>query len=275
MNFSRKKLSKDAAADLRALPVDTVRAYALMPAPVYVYLRSNEKFVSIKAPLDFFTPDELRRMRKYETFYLPKFVDEVTQYREGARAVRALLTAGPDPAGATAEPSPTPFAVSDAVLRKLGPLWNVGGVFETFFAALFCDELCAPLPPELLNGAHERSVETYERAVLQAATVTFLALHLGYSNLDFLNVLRLSTFERIVAPVPGPTLRTEVMELTRLVGEMLRDTEFREIRSDWLARHPARAAHRLVSRLARIDADLVVRERVAPSIFGERGFADV
>ena len=61
MDFRSKKLPPEAADQLRACPVESVKPYVAMPAPVYIYLRANAKFVSVKGPLDFFTPDELAR----------------------------------------------------------------------------------------------------------------------------------------------------------------------------------------------------------------------
>jgi len=69
MDFRQRKLPKEAAINLRISPIASVKPYALMIAPVYVFMRVNEKFVSVKAPLDFFTPEELERLKSFESFF--------------------------------------------------------------------------------------------------------------------------------------------------------------------------------------------------------------
>ena len=81
MEFSKRKLPKEAAHQLRVCPIPSVQPYALMLSPVYVFMKANEKFVSVKAPLDFFTQEELSKLRMYDTFYMPDFVDRTLPFR--------------------------------------------------------------------------------------------------------------------------------------------------------------------------------------------------
>jgi hypothetical protein len=67
MEFSRKKLGQEAIRELRVCSIASVQPYALMLSPVYAYLPQNAKFVAIKAPLDFFTPEELARNPRSHT----------------------------------------------------------------------------------------------------------------------------------------------------------------------------------------------------------------
>src|SRR5689334_8605019 len=100
MNFRPRKLPKEAAMNLRISPIVSVKPYSLMLAPVYVFMRLNEKFVSVKGPLDFFTPEELERLQPFESFFLPEFVDTALPFRQVARNVRALLSWQPTAQGA-------------------------------------------------------------------------------------------------------------------------------------------------------------------------------
>ena len=192
MNFGHRKLPKESAGQMRVCPVDSVRPYAIMASPVYVFLRANEKFISVKGPLDFFTPEDLARLRRFETFFMPEFVDCLAPFREAGRAARAILSRihrgtvkrrqGRSPACAFRNHL-------DAVLRAIGPLWSRGVVVETFFLCVFADELCASLPADALEvRARDRDVRDFERALLISGALIFLALHLGYCDLAFLNL---------------------------------------------------------------------------------------
>jgi hypothetical protein len=203
MDFSKRKLPKEAAESMRICPIDTVKPYAMMLAPVYAYMKLNEKFVSVKAPLDFFTPGELDKLRTFEAFHLPAFVDTVLPFRSAARSVRALLSWSPElsvkgPRKDLVALPPASYELSDAVLRIVGPLWSSQAKVEPFFVAAFVNELCELLPAESLTTARDRSFDLYENAVLGSSWAVFLALHLGYVDLAFLNRLH-RAFGRHVA----------------------------------------------------------------------------
>ena len=70
MDFSNRKLPVSAAPNMRSVPIGELKPYSLMLAPVYVFLKRNERFVAVKAPMDFFTPEEIERLRPYETCLL-------------------------------------------------------------------------------------------------------------------------------------------------------------------------------------------------------------
>ena len=169
MNFSQRKLPKSAAPVMRECPIRSVQPYAPMISPVYVFLKMNEKFISVKAPLDFFTPAELERLESFETFYLPEFVEQAIPFRNSARTVRALLSW--QPRERNADP-PAPYEISDAVLRVTGVLWGNGVVVEPFFVGVFANELCEPIAPETLERVRDRDIQTYERSVFVSSWAT-------------------------------------------------------------------------------------------------------
>src|SRR3990167_7937356 len=97
MQFTQRKLPPEAVYTLRVSPIDSVEPYALTLAPMNVFLKRNEKFVSVKAPLDFFVPEELEKLRPLGNFFIPDFVDKVVPFRKAARSVAALLKWEPPP----------------------------------------------------------------------------------------------------------------------------------------------------------------------------------
>jgi hypothetical protein len=278
MDFTRRKLPKEAATNLRICPVASVKPYALMLAPVYVLMRANEKFVSIKGPLDFFTPEELERLKSFEQFYLPEFVDFSLLFRQSGRQVRSLAGWTPLKDGREELP-PSPYEMSDAVLRMVGPLWGLQGesaVIEPFFAAVFTNELCNLIPTGLLVSARDRDTESFERAILRSGWAVFLAVHLGYCDLDFLNRLRDQVF---VAALNGQAsglggMAGEVEELVDIVFESLSADPRQMVRAELFDQHASRAAQKLSKRMQRARAMIPAGEPVA-TIFGERGFTDV
>src|SRR4051812_8298441 len=91
MEFSARKLPKEAASDLVRYPVQSVKPYVPMWAPIYVFMPKNEKFVSVKAPLDFFVPEELEKLEPLENFYVSSAISNALPFRDAARGVRSVL----------------------------------------------------------------------------------------------------------------------------------------------------------------------------------------
>ncbi|MGZ3696701.1 MAG: hypothetical protein ACXWP5_01295, partial [Bdellovibrionota bacterium] len=194
MDYTHKKLPKEAVNDLWRFPTSTLKPYRLTVAPVYLYLIKNQKFISIRGPLDFFTEADLEKVRAFDHYYLPKFVDHTEPFRNAGSSVRRILSWKPDPAGFAADEGdresfpavkldPSPYELSDAVLRTVGRLWGKNASIEAFFVSVFVDALCDPLPQEVLLAARDVSMAQFERAVMLSSWVVFLAIHLGHSQL--------------------------------------------------------------------------------------------
>jgi hypothetical protein len=92
MLFEDKKLHLESIDQLIQCPISSVEPYSLMLSPVYVLMKLNKKLVSVKAPLDFFTKDELNRLSSNEVFYLPKFANSSVRFQTAARLVHNVLT---------------------------------------------------------------------------------------------------------------------------------------------------------------------------------------
>jgi hypothetical protein len=292
MEFTQKKLPLELMPRLYRLKIETVQPFALMLAPVYVFLPSNEKLVSVKAPLDFFTPAELERLKAYKFLYLSDFVTTILPYREAGQLIRRLLL-WKSPASAEQSPDtgfspaeypeailpPSPFELSDAILRTIGPLWwrytsDKPGI-EPFMAAVFANELCDLIPGEKLLKAREESIENFDKALLRSGWVVFLALHLGYSDLDFLNELRFRVFEENIKGDPELVPENEVDELIAFSYVTFKNIHVRLIKGDLFGKIPGAVAQKISNRIDRIRLEFLSKGRHAPTIYGERGFIDV
>jgi hypothetical protein len=194
MNFEDKKLGVEALNDLLRCEIGTVEPFALMLAPVYVFMKLNEKLVSVKAPLDFFTPEELKQLSRYETFYIPKSVQEGSGFQTAAKLVRNLI--GSHDKNNRLEPAV--YEISNEVILALMPLWGKELSVEPFFLAVFADELCGSLRPEKLLEARETAVIRHEAGILLSGLLTFILLHLGYFNLELLGSIRSKAYDAIV-----------------------------------------------------------------------------
>ncbi len=189
------------------MPIREIEPFALLFAPAYVYLERNEKFVSVKAPLDFFSPADLVKLSNFESVYLPPFIDSVKPFADAGKRVRQLLSVpayratSSDSGHPMVALDPPPFVTSDEVIRVVAPLWSLSGeraLIEPFFAAAFAGSVCDPLPGPLLVEAHDQDVEAYETAVFRSGWAVFTALHLGYCDLPFLNALLLEVFKGVL-----------------------------------------------------------------------------
>jgi hypothetical protein len=281
MDFTNRKLPIEAADTLRRVPVHSIAAYTMVFAPVYAHLARNQKFVAVKGPLDFFTPDDLTKLAPLESLFFSPFVDALAPFVEAGQRVRAILRRPayrPAPGAGRRLPvalDPAPYIASDEILALVAPLWNRSEtrvVIEPFFAAAFTGAVCDPLPGELLRGARDRGLDTYETAVYRAGWAVFTALHLGYTDFEFINALRTEVFR------DASGLEAEASFVTRpfreLSAEAIPGPEVAAVGADLLESGNSALAPRFAGRMKRI-VELSSRAADRPTIFGERGFVDV
>ena len=196
MEFDDKKLGVDAMEELLQCGIHTVEPFSLMLAPVYVYMKRNKKLVSVKAPLDFFTPEELDRHRSiYENFYIPKTVKVGSIFQTSAKVIRSLLQTLSN----GSQFAPAIYEVSNEVLLGTFSLWGRDLTVDPFFCAIFTDELCGPLDPEKMLKARETAIIRHESGILISGTLIFILLHLGYVNFQILQQIRVEVYDVIVA----------------------------------------------------------------------------
>lgn len=268
MEFSHRKLPKEWVDRLYRISVSSVEPFAITQAPVYVYLKGNEKFVAVKGPLDFFTPQDLEKYRAQEYFYLPEFIQTIQPLKMAAQKVKELLNT-----------TQVPYELSNEVLQVIGPLWwnypGEGTGVEPFLVTIFVEDLCEKIPQDLILRARERSVEHFERAIYRSSWAVFLALHLGYCDLGFINRLRLRVYEETAMEKISTVARNEVDELIQLVHLSLQSTQTRLVQGDFFRRRIERVSQKFTSRFERIRKSLMSRGNHPPSIAGEGGFIDV
>ena len=293
MRFSRRKISNEEIRSLRRVRVDVCAPNAILLTPIYVYLPKNRKFVAVKAPLQFFSPEELEKLRPFENFYLPEFVDLVAPFQRAGEAVRETLKLRQrrqirTSRGASKVPIPMPqFELNDAVMRLVVPLWRGGVRIEPFFLCFFADELCDPLPPDALLKAAEENVDLFELTLLRASTAVFLALHLGYCDAKLLSCLRERVFREAwpavwpasdggtIAPLAG-----ELGQILALVQALVPDAEVREVSLERMNETIAgsasggRGADKLICRLTRVKTELGDTPGLQASLYGEKGIRD-
>ncbi len=282
MYFSHSKLPLSAAESMRQVPIRTVSPYALMLAPVYVFMKRNEKFVAIKAPLNFFVPEELEKLRPLERFFIPRFVDNALPFRNAARRVLAVMTWQP-PAGNMASDKvypevplpPAPYEVSDAVIRIIGTLWSNGALIEPFFLTVFANEVCDLIEGEVLRKAREKNVDLFEVAILRASLAVFLSLHLGHCDEAFLQRFRDRVFMDTFNEVPISSGGSDLDEIVAMCASLIPDQKAMLLKGDDLWKLPQRAAQKIASRLDRIKNEFIDRAAARPTIFGQEGFISV
>jgi hypothetical protein len=282
MDFTQRKLPRTAAGELRRLNLGELQPFALMFSPVYVFLRRNEKFIGIKAPLDFFIESEIEKVRPYGALFVLPFVDQVAPYREAGRRARKILSArdiqsNSDESGyPEVKLPPPPWEVSDSILRVVGPLWGREGKIEPFFVTAFVQDLCGSLPGDLLLQSRDSDISTHEKALIRSSWAVFLALHLGFCELSWLIHLRARVFaETSQLEYRGRFLGdgSDVPELIHLTQSHLFDDEgLAPLSANVFQFEDARVALKLYSRLERVKKEFSARSTYNESIRGQKGF---
>lgn len=246
------KLPLEVAPRLKECPISSVAPYALMLAPMYVFMPKNKRFVSVKAPLDFFTPDELEKISSKENFYVPDFVEHVVPYRSVGRSIRNLLTFQ----ASEYELGPTPFELSDSVLRLVAPLWKAQWKIDPFFISVLVNELFEPLPESVLNQARDENVEQFERSLYQSSLAVFLAMHVGYTDLQDLEKIRTKVFGLSSSNKACTTLKTELEEVICIAQSLLPTSDVAAISLGQIEKFEHVAAQRLKYRFKRVKEEL-------------------
>lgn len=265
MLFEDKKLQLESVENLIQCPIHTIEPFALMLAPVYILMKLNQKLVSVKAPLDFFTEDELQRLKIHEVFYLPKFVKSSVRFQTAARLIKKIITLQ------QSELSPAPFEISKESFDALSKLWGKQIQIEPFFMGIFTDEFCEPLDQEKMLWARENAVIKHDHGLLLSGALVFVALHLGWFDIRQLNQHRNSIYERTIQGEEweDPTSEIEfiVSDLNKIISSetSINLEKLRMVESEW--------AQKLASRLEFLKNKNTNLIYDSSTIFGEEGFA--
>jgi hypothetical protein len=285
MQFQHRKFLEKDSNRLRKIPVGKFLAGRLVFVPVYVFLRRNRKYVSIKEPLDSFSKEELERFEKsVEFFYLPKFSDLLEPSRRAGRAVQRILQWDIKAREETNETfprvilPPSPYEKSDTVLRLIGPLWGDQLRLDPFFLAVLSDEICGEWDEGVLHEVRERNVARYELGLLRASLAVFLALHLGNTDLNYLRAVRSKVFgdgwRNLERSLSTPNALSEMEALSFLSLSLLREVDQRVIEGSVLKDHALQVAQKLSFRFKRVLREFVEEGKKAPSLVGAEGLFD-
>lgn len=259
MDFRLTKVIPSEGETFRAFTIDEVEPYRPLPAPVYIYLPKNEKYVSIKRPFDFFTESEYLKLRK-TTLYYHSVVNSTDLYIDAAKRVRAALSFS-KVGQASLEPSP--FEISDSVLRIVGPLWRMLEkrtiAVESYYASVFTNQLCDPLPPERLMYSRDIDIDRYELGILRSGLAVFLAVHLSILDLNLLNGLRQRVFLETVklhSIISKISYTPELEEINAWVHTFVFSPDIQTVEADHVRFSSQRVAQKLTSRFDRIQKTL-------------------
>lgn len=284
MNFSKKKLPKDTIGSLRRVPTDCCMPYDILLAPIYVYLQMNQKFVAIKAPLQFFSPAELEKYKPYKNFYLPEFIEQIVPFQRAGESVRNLLYMQQRKQirtnkGTESIDSPLPqHELDDALLCLIGPLWRQGIRIEPFFLCFFANQVCSPFPAQTLSEVAEAKSELFELGLFRSSLAVFLALHIGYSDPKILGPLYKRIFERTLQGLkPRRAFVGGIAQLVEIICEILPNETVQTITLEQIQTALGRGtggktAKKLLCRLDRVKNEFI--ENQTATLFGEGGICD-
>lgn len=272
MDFSVRKFPREAASDLIQIPWKAVCAYQPVFTPIYVFLPKNEKFVSVKAPFDFFTTEDFEKLKSFETLYSTPFVNTIQPYIQEARRARRILEFQRD---SGSDVAPAPYELSDSILRIVGPLWFEGPKLEPYFITVFAQTLCDTAPKELLIDLKNKSVELYDVALQRAALSVFFALHLGANDLIFLNFLQNEILASHLSESNSLKRLPTWNELVQISSKLITSPAAKAIEISSLSSMDSVFARRLANRLERVKAEMIEEGKASQSIFGEKGIIHV
>src|SRR4051812_32593249 len=103
MNFSKRKLPISEAQTLQRVPIAEVKLHLPLEAPAYVLFRTNQKFVSVKGPLAFFTSKDIAQLGPFGEIYFPKCVEHFDTFRTAGRFMRAVFSWEPKAAASRSD----------------------------------------------------------------------------------------------------------------------------------------------------------------------------
>jgi hypothetical protein len=278
MKFDRTKLPKEAIKELREVPFEQLKAKMIMGGPVYVLLSRNEKFVAVKAPLHFFTPGDIEKLKGYESVYIPRAIDGILPFQRAGEAIRKVVS-GFEIHSLQTSQSVTDVLVpnstadrADAQLRILANLWGkqlrIEPFFLVFLAIEFYEEGVAALP-EL---GSDQDVERTDLALLRASTALFLALHLGGMTLPNLVRLYRGVFEATLANRKWPQAWSELDQIAIITERLIPHLDVKEISCEQIAQYRERAAVKISGRLARVSKELTTAVSPVSSLYSKGGF---
>jgi hypothetical protein len=244
MDFKDRTIDIEDIESLYQCRIETVSPYVLMIAPVFVLMKRNAKLVCVKAPLDFFVPEELDALRKHEVVYLPVAVKDVSRFQTAARLQRAYFSI------TESGLQRAPFEISNEVLKTVFPLWGREVRVEPLFAAIFTDEFCGGLKPDELLVGRDSAVLLHEHGILLSGTLVFVLTQLGWCDLSKLKKLRQEVYSRTIQGEKWNSVSSDWEALARDLNALIKSEcslsplTLKNINADW--------SRKLLGRLKRV-----------------------
>ncbi len=253
------------AAELIQCPLSKMKPYSLMLSPVYVFLKMNQKFVSIKEPLDFFTPQEIAKLARYESVFVPKSINSAVKFQSAGRLVKSLLNTRIEGL------PPTSYEISNEVESVLLPLWGKDLRIEPFFMSIFADELCKKLPEEMMENGRDASIDLHDLGLLLSGASVFFGLQTGTFDYQKVSERREEVYLKTVSGTDWTRAGLASDQLVRDLFVLLQAS--RSIDLEVLKSHPSEWCRRISSRLKRFQEAKRLSKEKSPSMYGEEGFA--
>ncbi len=273
MDFERKKLSLSEINTLIEIDVGDLVPLRPLGTVVYLCLAQNQKLVAIKGPFDFFTNEEIDRIRGAGKVYAHPILESVDRIRRVAERVRAVLAWQEPAEGVFLEPAP--YEISYSLKPHLSAVWRRNEqalALETFFLPFFIESLCGALPPEELLRFRNEDFMTFEDALLCTATTLFLAINCGYLDVKYLTDAREKLFLEFVSGARAD-VSVELRELFEWVRGRLRDDSVTRLYQEDFESGTQVTTSKVFSKLEKLDRPILdVNEE---SVYGPNGLIGV
>lgn len=273
MDFERKKLNLTELNTL--IEMDVGDLVPLRPLGTVVYLRlvQNQKLVAIKGPFDFFTSDEIDRIRGAEKVYAHPILESVDKIRRVAERVRSVLAWQEPAEGIFLEPAP--YEISYSLKPHLSAVWRRNDqalALETYFLPFFMEVLCGALPTEEFVRFRNEDFTAFEDALLCVDTTLFLAMNCGHLDVKYLSESREKLFRECIEGSRAD-VSIEIRELFEWARNRLREQSVTRLYQEDFKSDDHVTAAKVFSKLEKLDRPILdVNEE---SVYGPQGLIDV
>jgi len=275
MRFRNIKFTPEEGRGLIKKSFSEIEPNRILFAPVYLYLRSNQKFVSIKEPLDFFTEADIEKLKTYENIYVHSFEKKLVPFQRAGKDLNQYLTSFEQNRWKQVQKGPYPYEVDHFILKRLSYLWGIDLSIEPFFTAVFVESFSGALEFKILKQAQEMDVVVYEKAFLLSSWIVFMALHIGYNDYDFLNKIRNEIFEFCLKAEKNPFNNSELEELFKISKNWVGENPFQKMTFQQFEKELSRVNQKFASRLKVVKEQFSENLKLEISLFGDDGICDV
>jgi len=282
VNFLKRKLDESHKDSLKLMMWEEVKAYTILPAPLYCYLPQNHKYIAVKGPLDFFTTEEKDKFKKAQTFFYTSWIDKIIPIQNCAlelkenfaelNVIKKMIQEKYSPV----EIGDPGFLKSKETLKKISFLWNSDLTIEPYFVLIFCESLLGGFDAERLENGRSKHIDIFEHGLMYSALGVFLMLHYGCMDLHYLKELRELLFDYKVfdKKIDFNSYQIEFIEFCELLERVYPDSNIMVLSDDVFLNYTSRFAQKLISRLSYRADQFIDSKKSRLSIFDQGGFLD-